>query len=42
MLEQKIAQANAWIDELAPQLWQLSDAIYDHPEVGPNEVPAGC
>lgn len=40
MLEQKIAQANAWIDELAPQLWQLSDAIYDHPEVGPNEVYA--
>ena len=38
MLEQQIAQANACVDEQAPELTKMADTIFDHPEIGPNEV----
>ena len=38
MLEQQIAQANACVDEQAPELTKMADTIFDHPEIGPHEV----
>lgn len=38
MLEQQLAKANAVVDAQAPELAKMSDAIFDHPEIGPNEV----
>ena len=38
MLEQQIAQANACVDEQAPELTRMADTIFDHPEIGPHEV----
>ncbi len=38
MLEQQISQANACVDEQAPELTKMADTIFDHPEIGPHEV----
>ncbi|MDD6569958.1 MAG: amidohydrolase, partial [Acidaminococcus sp.] len=38
MLQEQITKANAVVDAQAADLWRMSDAIFDHPEIGPNEV----
>lgn len=38
MLQEQITKANAVVDAQAADLCRMSDAIFDHPEIGPNEV----
>lgn len=38
MLEEQIKKANACVDAHKEELWNMSDAIFDHPELGPHEV----
>ncbi len=38
MLQEQITKANGCVDAQAADLCRMSDAIFDHPEIGPNEV----
>lgn len=38
MFEQQIAKANSCVDAQAADLCRMSDAIFDHPEIGLQEV----
>ena len=42
MLKKKIETANRWIDTHLPELTEMADTLFDHPEIGPHEYKSSA
>lgn len=42
MLKKQIETANRWIDTHLPELTEMADTLFDHPEIGPHEYQSSA